>query len=708
MARAFFERSIFRHRVSRISTLLAATAICSLDMAMAGRAAAEEGTEAVQLPTVTVESGKETAWGPVEGYVATRSAAGTKTDTPILETPRSVDVITRDQMDDRGVENMVDAVRYTAGVTTGAYGYDPRFDQIYIRGFPVNNAGDFRDGLWQGAGSFSYFRTETYGLERVDIIKGPVAALYGQTTPGGLIDRISKMPLDKAFAEVDAQIGNYDRYQAAFDVGAPLTENGSALFRLVGLARDAESQVEGTPNNSLYIAPSLTLRNDTTTLTLLGNVQQVQLPASAVYAQTTTGVNTSIPGTPSNFNLLAQTQAQVGYMLEHEVSDTWKVRQNLRYGYIDTDAYYVYLYRTPYSTAVSYDEVLNTFTVDNQSEWKFDIGGFRHKVLAGLDYRYLDFQYGMGFAAAPSYNPLIPNPVVPTPIIPASSYYTTDLSQVGLYAQDQIKFGDGWNLSLGVRNDWASVGQVQDLSGLQVAQRDDSAFTWQSGLLYAFDNGFSPYVSYATSFLPSTNIGPDNQLLEPSYGEQYEAGVKFQPKGQRSFFTVSLYQLTQTNYATLAPSGVFYLPLGDIRVRGIELEALGEILPGLDIIGSYTHSDPVVTSATSYSVVGNAPVVTPDNVASLWLKYTVQDGPLKGLGLGAGVRYIGQTYGNAANTYVNPAQTYVDAAISYEKDNWKFALNATNLAGEEYVINNEGYYYLSEGRTLIANVKYRW
>lgn len=709
----------------RLSALMAATAI---SLAPQNAALAQQ---AVELPTITVEGAGEgdansasegssgsgevrstqnAAWGPVEGYVARDSAAGSKTDTPILLTPRSVDVITRDQMDDRGVQNMVEAVRYTAGVTTGAFGYDPRFDQIYIRGFPVNiQGGDFRDGLLQGGGSFAYFRTETYGLERVDIIKGPAAALYGQTTPGGLINRISKMPLETFRADLDLQLGNDNRYQAAFDVSGPAAGNDNLFYRLVGLAREAEGQLPGTPNNALYLAPSFTFKNDKTTFTVLASIQESQLPSSAIYAQTGTGgVLAGEPATPSNFNLLDQRQAQVGYMLEHEFSDIWKVRQNLRYGYIDLDTHYISGYRTPYSSAVNYTETLNTFGVDNQSQWTFATGPLAHKVLAGVDYRIVDFEYGMTTGPAPSYSPFIPDPFVIKPGIPASAYTDNSLEQTGIYLQDQIKFGDGWNLSIGGRNDWAQTSQKNSLTGIETSNRDDSAFTWQTGLLYAFEQGFSPYVSYATSFQPSTNVDQEGNLLEPSYGEQYEAGLKFQPKGSRSFFTAAIYQITRTNYAVPVPVYFYYLPVGDVRMRGLELEALGEIYPGLDIIGAYTYSDPVVTSAAEAGVVGKAPVVTPEHVASLWAKYTAQDGPLKGFGIGAGVRYVGETYGDAANTYVNPAQTYVDAAVSYETGPWKFALNGTNLAGKEYLINNEGYYYVSEGRTLLANVRYRW
>ncbi len=670
---------------------------------------------AMELPTVQVEAtAAATAWGPVDGYVPTASGAGTKTDTPLIETPRAVSVVTRQEMTDRGAQSVVDAVSYTAGVVTGTYGYDPRFDPIYLRGFEVTSRGDFRDGLSQITGNWSYFRTEPYGLERIDVIKGPASVLYGQTVPGGLINRISKMPTETPFGEIELQGGSSNWYQAAFDIGGPATKDGSVLYRITGVARDADAPINYTNNNELYLAPSVTFQNDSTRLTILANILDATLPASQYYYQPD-GVLTKIPiGT--TYNYLRQTQEQLGYRLEHDFNDTWTARQNVRYGHINTTG--AWLYPTGVTTGAlvdvypaNYHETFDTFQADNQVQAKFATGGINHKVLFGLDYLWANSNYGAAYGTSDDSAPI--NLLTPgadnVSLIPQITDRTgVTLNQTGLYAQDQMTFGDGWHFNIGGRQDFVTQDQSNLVSGLQTANRDSSAFTWQTGLLYEFASGISPYVSYATSFLPSNNVDANGNLLQPSSGEQYEAGIKFQPKGMRALFTASAFQITQTNYATPDPNTFVYSAVGDIRVRGFELEAAAEPVRGLEMTAAYTYTKGEITSSLDLSTIGNIPVNMPENSGSIWAKYTFQDGPLKGVGAGAGVRYTGEFYADNQNTYKNPSQTLVDAALYYTKDAWKFQLNAKNLFNDQVALQNEGYWYWSQGRTVVLSAKYRW
>jgi iron complex outermembrane recepter protein len=673
-----------------------------------GTAQAQEAAPSVALPTVNVEGVAETAWGPVDGYVATRSAAGTKTDTPLIETPRSISVVTRQEMDDRAVQNVVDAVSYTAGVLTGAYGYDPRFDDIYIRGFAVTSRGDFRDGLSQFSGNFAYWRTDPSGLERIDVIKGPAGVLYGQTVPGGLINRISKMPVDKTFAEVEAQLGDPAWSQAAFDVGGRANADGSVLYRLTGLARAADGTVSYTTNNALYLAPSVTFQNDTTRLTILANVLDSRVPSNTQYWQTPTTLTRIPMGT--TYNSIQQAQEQIGYMLEHAFNDVWSAKQNVRYGHIDNqslwmDANGVVTGPLISMTAANYIETVDSFQADNQLQAKFTTGPLEHKVLGGVDYLWANSDYGYGEGPGGTvniFNPDAPNLLV-TPAITGT--YGAGISQVGLYVQDQVTLG-GWHLVLGGRQDFASTSQ--STAGIDTASRDDQAFTWQAGLLYEFANGVSPYVSYATSFLPSINVDASGKLLEPSTGEQYEAGVKYQPKGGRSFFTLSAYQITQSNYAVPDPVSFNYLPIGNVRVRGFEAEALMELAQGLDLTAAYTFTQGKIIDSLELNTIGNTPPNMPAHIASLWAKYTVQDGAWKGFGVGAGIRYIGPFFSDGTNLYKNGAQYPVDAALYYEKDDWNFQLNAKNVFGQQNALLNEGYWYWQQGRSVIASVRYRW
>lgn len=679
-------------------------------------AAQAQQAENVDLPAVEVQANTATAWGPVGGYVATNSAAGTKTDTPLIETPRSISVVSSEEMSDRGAQSVVDAVGYTAGVVTGIYGYEPRFDVIYVRGFPTTQLGDYKDGLRQANGSFAYFRTEPYGLERIDIIKGPASVLYGQTVPGGLVNRISKLPTDKAFGEAEVQVGDPAWYQVAFDFGGPATENGSVLYRITGVARKADGSVTDSPNNELYLAPSVTFRNDSTNLTIIASILDANVPASNYYLQLGPSVPPSRIPASTNFNDIEQTQEQIGYKLEHEFNDVWSVRQNLRYGHIDEHAYYGELYgfisplvigRYP----VNLKETLDTFAVDNQAEAKFATGPVNHRVLFGLDYLWMNNNQGLGFGGVNDITPLyLLMPNLPMHAIMPAISSTTDITtnQLGLYASDQMKFGDGWHFNIGVRQDFASQDNTNSYSIIGQS-RDDDAFTWQTGLLYEFSNGVAPYASYATSFLPSSNVDISGNLLAPSYGEQYEAGLKYQPTFMKALFTLAAYQITQTNYAVaVPPANLYYSSVGDVRVRGIEFEASAAPLPGLDMTAAYTFSKGEIISSLDPATIGKVPVNMPENTGSVWVKYMFQDQALKGFGVGAGLRYIGEFWADNTNTYKNKAQTMVDAALYYEKDAWKFQLNAKNLFDDEVALLNEGYWYWTEGRTVLASAKYRW
>lgn len=691
-----------------------------------GAAAGAAPDGSIALDTIEVQGD-----GTV-GYVATRSAAGTKTQTPLIETPRSVSVVTRKELDDRGVQSLPEAVRYTAGVTTGAFGYDPRFDQIYIRGFAVTTLGDYRDGLRQMAGSYSTFQTEPYALDRVDIIKGPASVLYGQGTPGGLIDRQSKFPTDQPIREVTAQIGTFGRLQSAFDIGGPVDPEKKLLYRVVGLGRTGETNYD-IDDKRLLLAPSFTwLPTDQTSLTVYGLLQKDENDANVAMINRS-GRVTKLRASDPNYDYQKQEQAQVGYKLEHRFNDVWAVRQHLRYGVFDVEGRYLTggvtgggfasstspIYRRG---AAAVNERVGTFQVDNQAQADFNTGPLRHTLLMGLDYSNLTSQFGNGSSAAnPAFALNTLNPVYglsgATPAI--SSRTGTKLNQIGLYAQDQIKFGN-WRLSLSARQDWTDRTQTNLLTDRVTGTRDDDAFTYSAGLLYLFDNGIAPYASYATSFQPTSFLDRNGVVLEPSEGEQVEAGIKYQPADGRLLLTLSAYHLTEKNAAKYAGFNattglLYYESVGEIRTRGIEVEGRARLTDEFDAIASYTFADAEITRSNTVAEIGNVPSVTPRHVASLWLNYTVQSGPLAGFGAGAGVRYVGETWGNNANTIRNDSYTLLDAALRYDLGKLSprltgvtVAVNANNLTNKQAEICNAGTCYLGQGRTVLGTLKYQW
>ncbi|GLK57362.1 iron complex outermembrane receptor protein [Methylopila capsulata] len=710
-----------------------------------GAQAQEGGTTALEEIQVTGEGRKDTARGPVEGYVATRSSAGTKTDTPILETPRSVEVIGRQELEDRGVTTLPEAVRYSPGVTTNGSGFDPRFDQISIRGFAVNTYGDYKDGLRQTQGQFATFRSELFGLERIDIIKGPAAVLYGQTTPGGLIDRISKRPTEAPRLEIMTNMASTGRYESGVDVSGPLNAAGTVLGRMVALGRIGELDYDIKDERAM-LAPSLTFApNDQTKFTIYGLVQKDETDSNVAVMNTSSGDPFNVRASDPSYDHLKQTQYQAGYEFSHEFNDTFTFRQNARYNYLDMDARYL----TANVSGGGYDptrpnvyrrgsyaieETVEATQIDNQLEAKFETGFVRHTMLFGVDHQWSKSKQGTGsLAANPDYELDVDDPNFgldgPTP--PITTRTDVGLKQLGLYAQDQIKIGDHWNIAAGIRHDWAKrTSDVTRYDGLPLTssqspvERKDKALTYNIGVLYAFDNGFSPYASYATSFLPAAvRASGGGGLLKPTEGEQFEVGLKYQPPGTTSLFTAAVYHLTEKNAVKYDPTTSAPLAIGEIETKGVELSARVDLSLGAKIIASYNYNDAEITKDSVEANIGNEPLVTPRHTASLWADYTFQNGVLEGFGLGAGVRYVGSTFSTNSNVTnipgnlarKNDAYTLFDAGARYDfgKASPKLqgvtlAVNATNLADDEAAVCNSGRCYLSQGRTVIGTLRYRW
>lgn len=715
-----------RHPMSLRSVLMLGVALPAL---LAGPARAQQAGESssILLDTISVETQgqKESPTGPVQGYVARQTLTGTKTATPLLEVPQSISVITRDQMDDRQVQNLGQALDYSVGVVSQPYGTDPRFDSPIIRGFSSATS-QYLNGLklMRDAGATSI---DPYALERVDVLRGPASVLYGQGNPGGLIDMISKRPTWTNFGEFNLEAGTFDNYSASFDFGGPTSPDSKVAYRLTGLARTTGTQTDFVDMDRYLLAPSFTFQPDaSTSFTLLAMVQfdtpnsTVGLPAQYTL-QSLNGLklarNTYL-GDP-DFNSSSRTLSSVGYEFSHTFDNNVTFRQNARYLKLDWD--YAALYYNGLSTtnpaianrgSSTNDENLGTFTIDNQLEAKLTTGPLSHDILIGADYRNFNTDTFTTFGTAPTINVFAPlyNQYIGNSIWYASKVNGT-VDQLGLYAQDQIKL-DRWLLTLGVRQDWASTNSSTLTNfGLTTQDQDDSAATWRAGLTYLFDNGIAPYVSYSTSFEPVIGNMPaalGGAAFQPSEGKQYEAGIKYQPVGWNAFFTAAVYDLTQSNVqSTDLINGVSYaVQNGEVHVKGVELSATASLTQGLKLIANYTYMDAEITQG---QYAGNQPGNVPKNSANAWLDYTWQTGPLKGFGLGGGVRYVGERYDLDSNANLLPANTLVDAAIHYEKGPFKAQLNVSNIADVTYVASC-GFFgcFYGDGRTVTGKVTYKW
>lgn len=483
--------------------------------------AAEVGALTLPTTNVNARAEAETAWGPTTGYLATRTAAGTKTDTPIAELPRSVSVATRQQMQDRAVQSLDDAVRYMPGVIASSYGSDTRAEWLKVRGFEPTQ---FLDGLPLPKGAYVMPKLDTWDLERVALLRGPASSVYGQTPPGGLLDMVSRRPEATASHEIQAQVGSYNHKQISFDSTGPLDDEGKLLYRVSGVVRDSGTQIEHIDNKRYNIAPSLTWNIDTDTkLTLLTMFNRDDTGITSQFLPLQ-GTKLSSPagevryhknlGDP-DWEFYDKTYYALGYAFEHRFNDVWQFRQNLRYTKSDLSFQGITAGGSAFSVsddgtvargANIVNEDISQFAVDNNFQADFATGALTHTLLLGLDHQRINHNYKWLFGSAPSSNIITPVYGQDFSNTEANAFAFNDYDQktfqTGAYLQDQMAL-DNWRLTLGGREDYVHTGSTFYNAGGATSTRSDSNFSGNAALSYVFDSGITPYISYAESSRPS-------------------------------------------------------------------------------------------------------------------------------------------------------------------------------------------------------------
>jgi iron complex outermembrane receptor protein len=664
-----------------------------------------------------------------DGYVGISSATGAKIDTPFLETPQSISTVTEQQLKDRNPQTLLETLAYTPGTRVGAYGFDPRFDAFFVRGFDVTFTGIFRDNLRQPAAVDSVFKNEPYGLEGVSILRGPSSALYGATGAGGLYNLITKRPTEDALREVQLQYGNHDRYQGQFDFSGPVNETDPVYYRLTGLLRDADTELVGVADDRAYIAPAFTWKPDEDTkLTVLGEYSRTKTGGTATYYNDPfTGEVTDIFAGNPDFNDSIQKQGRIGYEFEHRLNDTFVFRQNARISTLNIDADWDFAYAPNAddptlldSSAGTYDERLTAFVIDNQLEAKFDTGAIEHTLLAGLDYTKLRFRALDGRGVSPPLDTKNPTQGRPVDAIDFNTRTVQDQWQVGTYLQDQIRY-DAWTLTVGGRYDWVSTDtDTTDLATetLTSVSQKDKEFSGRVGLTYQTDFGLAPYISYSTAFTPNAGLNQETkQPFKPTESEQQEIGVKYLLPNSNTLITAALFNIDQKNGLYFEADGVTNIQVqrGKLRSRGFEIEANTSLDNGLSLIASYAYTDVKIIQGPE-GTIGNYVSSTPQHMASIWAHYTLpEDGPFSGLSVGGGARFVGSSYSNDENTSKNSSRVLFDASVGHDfaaidqkYEGLHLQVNATNLFDRREAVCTAGYCHRDQGRTVIGSLRYNW
>ncbi len=743
-----------KHSLRKIAVVVA-TAVSG--MSVYAQAAVEPKEDTITVTAAPAP--QESAWGPAATIAARQSATGTKTDTPIQKVPQSISVVTAEEMALHQPKSVKEALSYTPGVAVGTRGASNTYDYLIIRGFAADgqSQNNYLNGLKMQGNFYNDAVIDPYMLERAEIMRGPVSVLYGKSSPGGLLNMVSKRPTTEPLKEIQFKAGTDSLFQTGFDFSDALDDDGVYSYRLTGIARSANAQQKGAEEQRYAIAPAFTWRpDDKTNFTFLSYFQNE--PETGYYGWLPKeGTVEPLPNgkrLPTDFNegaknnTYSRNEKMVGYSFDHEFNDTFTVRQNLRFAQNKVSQKSVYGYgmcsdplytkdddalkaspclsipqsewnHTLTRQYVIDNEKLENFSVDTQLQSKFATGSVEHTLLTGVDFMRMrndiDSWFGYAGSVAPSdiYNldrsdfdfGAHPDPSGPYRVL-------LKQKQTGLYVQDQAQW-DKVLVTLGGRYDWAEQSSFNRDYGNK-SDRDDKQFTWRGGVNYLFDNGVTPYFSYSESFEPASLTDANGDLFAPSKGKQYEVGVKYVPEDRPIVLTGALYQLTKTNNLMADPNNPnFSIEGGEIRARGVELEAKAALSASVNVVGSYTYTDAEYTTDTTYK--GNTPAQVPKHMASLWADYTFVDGPLSGLTLGTGGRYTGSSYGDPANSFKVGSYTVVDALVRYDlarvgMAGSNVALHVNNLFDREYVascFNTYGCFWGAE-RQVVATATFRF
>ena len=668
-----------------------------------------------------------TVTGRQNGYSAPNATTGTRTDTPIIDIPQSIQVVPQRALEDQQVIQLDEALRNVSNVISG--GFDTSTEARYtIRGF--DDAPLLIDGFRQ----YGFPEVpETANLERVEVLKGPASILYGEIQPGGIVNAVTKKPLSEPFYEAEVQLGSYDLVRSRLDISGSLSNGDNLLYRLNASYLNSES-FRGFDQNfeQFFVSPVLALKlSEDTDITF--DVQYSNRERAfdagliAVGDQVIDVPRDRILNEPDDF--IERTFVSTGYALEHRFNDSWTLRNAFRYATTQ-------IFSDKLTIPTAFDETTgildriyafddfysDDYSLQTNAVGKFNTGSVKHILLFGVDLNRTDsdtFSKSDFFNSAPLdvFNPFYgatPRTSLDTLLIDRKS--TTN--RLGIYVQDEIAFSEKLKLLAGLRYETVDQ-EIENEPALFYPGGDtnqsNDAWTPRVGIVYQPIEAVSLYASYSQSFNPNIDrFTVNGDPLEPERGEGYEVGVKTELLEGNLFATLAYFDITKQNVATEDsnfPGLGISVATGEQRSRGIELDVSGQILPGWNIIASYAHTDAEVTE-DNIIPTGNSLSGVPKNSASLWTTYEIQSGQLQGLGAGIGVNYIGEREGDLDNSFRLGSYFLTNAALFYRQDDWRFALNFKNIFDVDYVtgvpFGRTSGIYPGEPFTVIGSISVRF
>ncbi len=663
--------------------------------------------------------------------------SATKTDTPIMNTARSVTIEDAQDLIDKGALALDAAYTYSAGITGETYGFATRGDWVKIRGL---DAAQYQDSLQSLFGNYNNSRPHIDTLEQVEMLKGPASVLYGKGSPGGLVNVVSKRPGGGEIRELKMDAGSFDRIQMSADIGGDISEHWQ--YRLVSVYRDSDTQIDFVEDDAEVIAPSIRFApNEDTAVTLLLNHSKTDGDTGAQFLPT---VGTELPspngleidpdtytGDPEFNHYRAKTESAT-LLAEHRLNEHWFAELSARYtegevdyqqawtSFLGGGERFVYnpdgsLYKNGLTPRTYYrnDATSDQKVVDARVRADFEWAGWRHEWLFGAQYQNVVIDNAGYYLAAIGYdfatgqadavfgdrywlNPFAPVYDQSPPESLLNSFYrensSTETDDSGVYVSNQLKRGP-WHINLGLRYD-----ETRSENGSN--RQDDEAVSSSAGVLYRLDNGWAPYASIATSFEPVIGDNGAGQPLDPQEGKQREVGVKYQPDTLPMALTLAWFDLEQSNLNDpSALAGTVQQQRGVAEVRGLELEAKAHWPQwSLELNASRLNHQ----SAEGFRLAS-----IPEKQASMWMTYYAGD-RLTGLRAGFGLRYTGESY-DGLDQLKTDSHTLADLMLGYHWQQWDLALNVRNLADESYFSTclARGDCFPGKERTVVTTLRYR-
>lgn len=664
--------------------------------------------ETYQLDDVILETSAQTSGAAdAETVVASELSSGGKLSGEIIDIPASVSVITSREIEARGADSVEQVLNYTAGASTDSYGADDRFDYFILRGF---EAYTYRDGLTLGA-NFGATREEPFAFERVEVIRGASSSTFGLSDPGGSVNYVTKRPRDERFGSVYTSVDSYGSLETGVDFGDKLDEEGTLSYRFTGLLRNGELEYPYSENDEIFAMGGLTWRpSDASELTVIvDHLNRDSVPGSGGFPAGADFDRSDVFYGEPDYNYRGTERTTVSVLGAHNFGNGLSFGGTLRYSDGADDFGYAYVSDgTPTDGTVdraffASDGTSENMISDLHLNYEGFLGGAASTTTAGVEFSWSDDSDKRYYGAAPSVDRDNPTYTGRPASVPIFADLDTETEGKALYLQQELNWNERFIASFGLRHDWIDVTETNNLAGT-VQTNDISETTGRVGLTYKIRPNLSVFGNYAQSVVPA-GFG-----VQPEEGEQFELGTKWQPAGTNALLTASVYDLSKSNITRTNPANNLPETIGEIGVRGIDLEAKAE-MGAYTLTAAYSYLDAEIKENGTSGNVGNRPGLVAENVASIWASRTWENLGRGDLTVGLGARFNSGYYYSDSNTAGETGSfVVVDAAVSYDlSEQTTLSANVTNLFDEKHT-SYGGFYadFYSPGREVTVKLAHSW